>query len=73
MVQPVEDAITASTNLSVIDRIVLRVATYELMHREKVPTGAAINEAVEIARQFSGPEAGRFVNGVLSGVARAVR
>lgn len=59
--------------LSVIDRIVLRVATYELAHRAQVPTGAAINEAIEIAREFSGPEAGKFVNGVLSGVARSVR
>lgn len=67
------DAKWSLARLSVIDRIVLRLATYELMYREQVPTGAAINEAVDIARQFSGPEAGRFVNGVLSGVARAVR
>jgi len=59
--------------LAVLDRIVLRIATYELMFRPKVPTGAAINEAVEMAKRFSGPEAGKFVNGVLSAIARSVR
>lgn len=61
------------SRLAILDRIVLRLGTYELMYRDQVPTGAAINEAVEMAKLFSGPEAGRFVNGVLSGVSRSVR
>jgi N utilization substance protein B len=59
--------------LAVLDRLVLRLAAYELIHRPQVPKGAVINEAVELAKYFSGPEAARFVNGVLSSVARNAR
>ncbi|MCB0990863.1 MAG: transcription antitermination factor NusB [Acidimicrobiales bacterium] len=59
--------------LSVLDRLIMRMATYELIHRPGVPVAVALNEAVELAKLWSGPEAGRFVNGVLSGVARSVR
>jgi len=59
--------------LAVLDRIVLQISTYELMFRPQVPTGAVINEAVEIAKHFSGPEAAKFINGVLSTIAKAVR
>lgn len=59
--------------LSVLDRLILRMGTYELVHRPQVPLGVVINEAVELAKLWSGPEAGKFVNGVLSGVARSVR
>jgi transcription antitermination protein NusB len=67
------DSSWSLARLAILDRIVLRIGTYELMYRDQVPTGAAINEAVEMAKLFSGPEAGRFVNGVLSGVSRSVR
>jgi N utilization substance protein B len=53
--------------MSSVDRNVLRVAVLELMERD-VPKAAAIDEAVEIAKRFSGEEAGRFVNGVLAAV-----
>jgi N utilization substance protein B len=56
-----------------LDRAVLRLATYELVHRLDVPTGAVINEAVELASQYSTDDSGRFVNGVLSAIARDVR
>lgn len=61
------------SRLAVLDRIVLRLGAYELSHRPEVPTGAIMNEAVELAKYFSGPEAGRFVNGVLSSVVRSTR
>ena len=51
--------------LSAIDRNVLRLATYELLHEPDVPTGSAINEAVELAKRFGGDNSGRFVNGAL--------
>ncbi len=51
--------------LASIDRAVLRVAVYELLFEPKVPFKAAINEAVEIAKRFGGPNSGKFVNGVL--------
>jgi N utilization substance protein B len=56
-----------------LDRAVLRLAAYELAHRPDIPTGAAINEAVELATRYSTDDSGRFVNGVLSAIARQVR
>jgi transcription antitermination protein NusB len=52
-----------------VDRIILRIAVYELTVDRQVPTKAAINESIELAKTFSGDEAGRFVNGVLGRVA----
>lgn len=56
-----------------IDRNILRMATYELLARPDVPTGAVIDEAVELAKRYSTDESGRFVNGVLGSVAGEVR
>ena len=52
-----------------VDRIILRIAIYEIAIDRKVPTKAAINESIERAKTFSGDEAGRFVNGILGRVA----
>ena len=52
-----------------VDRVILRIAVYEIAVERKVPTKAAINESIELAKTFSGDEAGRFVNGVLGKVA----
>ena len=54
-----------------VDRIVLRIAVYEIAISRNVPVKAAINESIELAKTFSGDEAGRFVNGVLGKVAQA--
>src|SRR5205085_710586 len=51
--------------LAPLDRAILRLATYELLHREDVPVGAAINEAVKAANELSTERSGRFVNGIL--------
>src|SRR5688500_11249711 len=56
-----------------VDRNLLRMAVYELVERLDVPTGAVISEAVELAKQFSTDESGRFVNGLLASVAAEVR
>ncbi len=58
--------------LPAIDRNVLRLAVFELLHEPTVPTRAAINEAVELAKEFGGPNSGRFVNGVLGTIAERV-
>jgi N utilization substance protein B len=55
-----------------VDRIVLRIAVYEITIDKHVPTKAAINESIELAKTFSGEEAGRFVNGILGRVAASV-
>jgi N utilization substance protein B len=52
-----------------VDRTILRIAVYEIAVDRKVPTKAAINESIELAKTFSGDEAGRFVNGILGRVA----
>jgi N utilization substance protein B len=64
----------ASTNWKLdqmgrVDRLVLRMAVYEIEVARKVPVGAAINESIELAKTFSGEESGRFVNGILGKVA----
>ena len=51
-----------------VDRAVLRLAIYELLHVPATPPKVAINEAVELAKEFGGDHSGRFVNGVLGDV-----
>ena len=53
-----------------VDLAILRVALYEMLHREDVPTGAAINEAVELAKRFGGDKSYSFVNGILGTAAK---
>jgi N utilization substance protein B len=53
-----------------VDRTILRVACYELLHRPDVPPAVAIDEAVEAAKELSTEDSGRFVNGVLGAIAR---
>ena len=59
--------------MPVIDRTLLRMAIFELVHRPEIPTGAVISEAVELAKQYSTDDSGRFVNGMLSAIATEVR
>lgn len=56
-----------------LDRALLRLGTFELIHRPEIPTGAVISEAVELAKRFSTEESGRFVNGLLAAVAAEAR
>lgn len=57
--------------LAAVDRNVLRIAIYELMHQRKtVPVRVAINEAIEIAKHYGSENSGRFVHGVLGTVSR---
>lgn len=58
--------------LASIDRVVLRIAVYELLFAPEVPFKAAINEAVDIAKTYGGPNSGRFVNGVLRTIAESL-
>ena len=59
--------------MPVVDRNLLRMAIYELMDRPDIPTAAVLSEAVELAKQYSTEDSGRFVNGVLASVASEVR
>ncbi len=53
-----------------MDRIVLRLGLYELLHEPSVPPKVVINEAVELAKAFGGENSSKFVNGVLGTVLR---
>jgi N utilization substance protein B len=56
--------------VAIIDRNVLRIGLFELLHanKEEVPPKVAINEAIELAKTFSGQTSGKFINGVLGTV-----
>jgi len=51
--------------MAVVDRNVMRLAIYEMLYREDIPPVVSINEAVDIAKKYSTPESGKFVNGIL--------
>ncbi len=55
--------------MPVIDRALLRLGTFELGWVRETPTGAVITEAVELAKQYSTKDSGRFVNGLLARIA----
>ncbi len=54
--------------MAVVDRNVLRLAIFEMLHREDIPPVVSINEAVDIAKKFSTEDSGKFVNGILDRV-----
>ena len=56
------------SQLSLIDRNILRIALFELLHNQGTPKKTAINEAVELAKVFGSESSARFVNGVLGSV-----
>lgn len=59
--------------MATTDRNVLRVATYELIGRADIPTAVVLNEAVGLAKRYGTDDSGRFVNGMLSAIARTTR
>jgi transcription antitermination protein NusB len=54
--------------IAAVDRNILRLAIYEMLHREDIPPVVSINEAVDIAKKFSTQDSGKFVNGILDKV-----
>jgi len=52
-----------------LDRAILRVAVWEILHNPEVPNPVAVNEAVELANEFSTDDSGAFINGLLSRIA----
>lgn len=60
----------APERIDPVDRAILRLATWEILHAEKVPAPVAIDEAIELAKRFGTTDSGRFVNGVLDKIAK---
>lgn len=58
--------------MNVLDRLILRIALYEFLHAPETHAKVIINEALELARSFSGDESVRFVNGILDGIRRTL-
>jgi transcription antitermination protein NusB len=56
-----------------VDRNILRIGAFELMHEQDTPSEVIIDEAVELAKRYGGEDSAAFVNGVLDQLARAVR
>lgn len=53
------------SRIVLVDKIVMRIAAYELLQEPAIPPAVSIDEAIEIVRKFSTPDSSRFVNGVL--------
>ena len=53
-----------------VDLAILRLALYEILFRDDIPSSVAINEAIELAKKYSTDESGGFVNGVLGKILR---
>ncbi len=56
--------------MAVLDRLILRLATCELMRDTSMPPAVVINEAIELARTFSTEASVKFINGMLDGIRR---
>ncbi len=54
--------------IATVDRNIMRLAIYEMLHRQDIPPVVSINEAVDIAKKFSTHDSGKFVNGILDKV-----
>jgi len=60
------------SRMSVIDRNILRIAGYEILYKPEISGNITINEAVNLAKKFSGEESGAFINGILDRLAHEV-
>jgi transcription antitermination protein NusB len=58
--------------MNVMDRLILRLGVYELLHEPETPAKVVINEALELGRTFSADESVRFINGILDAIRRTL-
>lgn len=56
-----------------VDLSILRLALFELNHEDDTPKSVVINEAVELAKKFSSPEASKFINGILGAYVKELK
>lgn len=59
--------------IGLVDRNIMRIAVAEMLYMDEIPPVVSIDEAVEIARDYSGEAAGNFINGVLNGVKETLK
>lgn len=58
------------SRMSRVDLSILRLAVYEMLYDEDIPTGVAVNEAVEIAKEYGTDDSASFINGILGNISR---
>ncbi|AXI31330.1 N utilization substance protein B [Priestia megaterium] len=58
--------------VATVDRVILRIAVYEMKYEEEIPTSVTLNEAIELAKTFGDDQSSKFINGVLSKVLKAL-
>ena len=58
--------------IAAVDRNIMRLAIFEMLHREDIPPVVSINEAVDIAKKYSTQESGKFVNGILDRIREGI-
>lgn len=59
--------------MAAVDRAILRLAIYEIIHQDDVPDSVVADEAVEMAKRYSTAESGKFINGILGSVIRGLK
>ena len=61
------------SRMPAVDRNVLRLAVFELLHKEDIPVKVTMNEAIEIGKRYGSENTGSFVNGILDKIAKTVK
>lgn len=61
------------SRMTLIDRNIIRIATFEMLYEENITPAIIINEAIEIAKMYSGDEAATFVNGILDAIRKNLK
>ncbi len=61
----------AINRIAVVDRNILRAATYELLYRSDIPPSVVMNEAIEISKKFSTEDSASFINGILDKIQKS--
>ncbi|KAF1086533.1 hypothetical protein SPSYN_00252 [Sporotomaculum syntrophicum] len=59
--------------MAAVDRNILRLALFEMLYIQEIPTNVSINEALEMAKRFGGADSAKFINGILGAVARQTK
>lgn len=60
------------SRMPVVDRNVLRMAVYEMLYRDDIPTTVTINEAIDLGKKFGSEDSGAFINGILDKIAEKI-
>jgi N utilization substance protein B len=58
--------------MATVDRNVLRLAVYEMLHDPETPAAVVIDEAIEVGKRFGSEKSGSFINGILDGIRRRI-